>query len=1047
MPRSPSPPVQSVTDLPLHRHASVPLVLQYLLGVGVVALSFATHLALDPVLGAPVPFVFTLPALGVLACLLSPGPYWAAAALGLMATYGLIRQPNAGSVSPASAEAVGVAVYLATVLLIWIAARLAIRHGLRPAAAGDARQEKDELLQTVADGSATLLTYVDADLRYRFVNAAFCRYYGVAQHEVVGRHAAEVIGEARFAKLRPFVQRALAGETISYDAEIVFPSLGLRRIQIAYTPNVAPDGRVVGVTVAGNDVTDLVRSREAAAHLAAIVESTDDAVISKDLSGRIRTFNAAAERLFGYHAADIVGQHVTILFPSDRLDEEARILDRIRAGERVEHLETVRITSSGRRIDVSVTVSPIRDETGAIIGASSIARDITLRKAAEADLRRSEERLRIALEAGRMGTWDWDIATGAIAWSPALAAIFGLPPDGFCDGFDEYQRAIHPDDRDAVLAAIRASAMRGDDLHLEHRILRRDGRIAWVECRGRVILDADGGPRRMTGVCMDITARKQAEAQVAALADDLRRRVEELQTLLDLLPVGVAIATDASCTEMIGNKAACDMLGLPVGANVAARADDRDRLPVRFIKDGAEIPPHELTMQRAARLRQRISGEEYQFVRADGSVLDAWVFASPLFDDAGAVRGVLGTFVDITRRKRAEQELTRYQHRLEDLVRERTEQLEQSQNALRHSERMAALGAFAAGLGHDMTNLLMPIRARVESIEALAGDNHEIRADAAAIRGSLRFIESITRGLRLFAQDPEQDVEGVTDLRRWCCDVESLLRASLPKSFSFRCDIAPDVPTAPVAPHRLSQAVLNLVTNARDAVILDRGQDASAAIRLHAVPEDGGRLIRISVEDDGPGMPDHVRRHCLEPFFTTKRRAIGGTGLGLSIVHGVAQRAGGRVEIDSTPGRGTTVSIILPAAPPPPEDHPAGARRALITLADGRAAAFTASVLSALGYDPVATTIDDLIPDADRGPRRLDGELWITDATPHAASIAPAFLAAAPGRRIIALGGNGQWSDLGAITLPGTTSLVQLRRALDDALSPSTPPLHANAAR
>ncbi len=1044
MPRLPSPMVQSLLDLALHRRASAPLALQYLLGLGVVALSLALRMALDPVFGDRIPFIFTFIALGILAWFLSPGPYWAAAALGLVAAPFLFLETKFGVVPRSAAETARTTSYVLFALLLWIPARLAIRHSQHAAAATDASREKDQLLQTVADGSATLLAYVDADLRYRFVNAAFCRYYAVALHEVVGRSAAEVIGEARLAKLRPYLNRALAGEAISYDTEVSFPVLGPRRIQIAYTPNLAPDGRVVGITIAGNDVTDLARSREAAARLAAIIESTDDAVISKDLSGRIRTFNAAAERLFGYHAADVVGQNVIILFPPDRLGEEARILERIRAGERIEHLETVRITSSGRRIDVSITVSPIRDDAGAVIGASSIARDITLRKAAEADLRRSEERLRIALEAGRMGTWDWDVATGAVTWSPGLEAIFGVPPGGFGSGFEEYRRAIHPDDRDAVLAAIRGSAQRGDDLTLEHRILRRDGQTAWVECRGRVTLDADDGPRRMSGVCMDITARKQAEARVAALADDLRHRVEELQTLLDLLPVGVAIATDASCTVMIGNQAACDMLGLPTGANISACMAGGERYPVRFLRDGVEIPPHELTMQRSVRLRQRISGEEYQFVRADGSVLDAWVFASPLFDDAGAVRGVLGTFVDITRRKRAEQELTRYQHRLEDLVRERTEQLEQSQNALRHSERMAALGAFAAGLGHDMTNLLMPIRTRVESIEALAGDNPEIRADASAIRGSLRFIESITRSLRLFAQDPEQDVEGFTDLHRWCRDVEGLLRASLPKAFSFRCDIDPNTPPAPVAAHRLSQAVLNLVNNARDAITLDRGQDAEATIRLCAAPEDGGRLLRISIQDDGPGMPEHVRRHCLEPFFTTKRRAIGGTGLGLAIVHGVAQRAGGRVEIDSAPGRGATVSILLPAAPPPPDDRPMSARRALITLADGRAAAFTASVLTGLGYDPVATTLDALTPiGGGVGP---DGELWITDATPQAAPIAPAFLAAAPGRRIIAVGGNGQWSDLGAITLPDTSSLVQLRRALDEALAPSKPRLPANAA-
>src|SRR5690606_24381636 len=143
---------------------------------------------------------------------------------------------------------------------------------------------------------------------------------------------------------------------------------------------------------------------------------------------RIRTFNAAAERLFGYSAADVVGQPITILFPDDRPDEEPGILGLIRAGDRVEHLETVRLTRSGRRVDISLTVSPIRDAAGVITGASSIARDITHRKLAEADLRRSEERLRIALEAGKMGTWEWNIPTGAVTWSPSLEAIHGLAP-------------------------------------------------------------------------------------------------------------------------------------------------------------------------------------------------------------------------------------------------------------------------------------------------------------------------------------------------------------------------------------------------------------------------------------------------------------------------------------------------------------------------------------------------------------------------------------------------------------------------------------------
>jgi PAS domain S-box-containing protein len=133
------------------------------------------------------------------------------------------------------------------------------------------------------------------------------------------------------------------------------------------------------------------RAEEALAHLAAIVESSDDAILSKDLDGVIQSCNAAAERIFGYSAAELVGRPITILIPAERREEESNILDRLRRGERIDHFETVRMTKAGRAIDVSLTISPIRGPSGAIVGASKIARDITDRKRAEQALRRAQQ--------------------------------------------------------------------------------------------------------------------------------------------------------------------------------------------------------------------------------------------------------------------------------------------------------------------------------------------------------------------------------------------------------------------------------------------------------------------------------------------------------------------------------------------------------------------------------------------------------------------------------------------------------------------------------
>ena len=146
-------------------------------------------------------------------------------------------------------------------------------------------------------------------------------------------------------------------------------------------------------------MTDWKLAEQASRRLAAIVETSDDAIISKDLNGIIRSWNRAAEELFGYTAEEAVGKSITLLIPPDRLDEEPGILGRIRRGERIDHYETVRQRKDGSLLDISLTVSPIRDAKGNIVGASKIAREITLRKQMEAALLASEEQLAAELRA------------------------------------------------------------------------------------------------------------------------------------------------------------------------------------------------------------------------------------------------------------------------------------------------------------------------------------------------------------------------------------------------------------------------------------------------------------------------------------------------------------------------------------------------------------------------------------------------------------------------------------------------------------------------
>ena len=310
----------------------------------------------------------------------------------------------------------------------------------------------------------------------------------------------------------------------------------------------------------------------------------------------------------------------------------------------------------------------------------------------------------------------------------------------------------------------------------------------------------------------------------------------------------------------------------------------------------------------------------------------------------------------------------------------RTAQLEQSHERLRTAERLASIGTLAAGLGHDLGNTILPILCRLDSLEASSLPD-KATEDLGAVRQAVEYLRQLSRGLRLFALDPESESGGVTVLKDWWNDVSPLLRNALPQHIRLKGDFHGALPPVAVPAHRLSQAVLNLVANSAEAIQGEGG----VYVWAEALTQAG--FVRLGVADNGKGMSPEIRRHSLDPFFTTKKRGLS-TGLGLALVHAVAKGCGGSVEIDSSSGKGTSILLSLPVAEITWDAPDLLPREivAAITLADPRTRAYAELLLRSSGIE----THDD--------PESSD--LWITEQADRAKEYARKD----PARRVVLYG-------------------------------------------
>ena len=631
------------------------------------------------------------------------------------------------------------------------------------------------------------------------------------------------------------------------------------------------------------------RSRETAGQLQAVVQASPAAIVGFDREGRVILWNPAAERTFGWAAAEALGAFNPLVSEAQR-EEFLGYVGIALGGKGWRDVEIVRQRKDGSEIDVSVSSAPLKDGRGQAIGLVSVLADITERKRAEAAALEREERFRTLIENIPGAVYRCVVDEG---WtmeflSDDIEGITGYPASDFLGNEARtYASVIHPDDRDRVDEAIAEAVARRSDFVVEYRLVAADSSTRWAHEKGQPVFGEGGDLLCLDGVIIDVTERKEVE-------EELSRAKALLDSVVESIPVGLYVKDASDLTYVRVNPAAEQILGFREEELRGRRS--LDVFPPELAQ------PFEDWDREVLAGRSRVDAPEAPLALGGGEPKIVHTTKVPILDDAGRPAYLLGIAEDVTERRLAEQQR-------EALV----AQLEEQNEQLLELDRMK--DEFVALVSHELRTPLTSILGYLE----LALEEGELSADVqhfldVAQRNSnrlLRLVSDLLFIAQVQAGKLNLDV-GAVDLLRLVTEcAETALPRAVEKSVVLTVD-AGEAPAFRGDSTRLGQVLDNLVSNA----IKFTPDGGTIQVRLRS---DGSRAV-IEVEDSGLGIPEAELPHLFERFYrttTVTHLAIQGTGLGLPITMAIVEAHGGTIAVESVEGVGTTFRVELPLAEDP----------------------------------------------------------------------------------------------------------------------------------
>ncbi|MFP5223901.1 MAG: PAS domain S-box protein [Acidobacteriota bacterium] len=756
-----------------------------------------------------------------------------------------------------------------------------------------ARKETEELLHQFIEYVPAAIAMFDRDMRYLAVSRHWLKNFGL-EGPILGRSHYEIFPDLP-GHWKEIHRRCLEG-SVERVEEAFFERADGRAhwLKGEIRPWRKSSGAIGGIVISSVDITERKLAEEALRRseerLNLALDSGQMGMWEWDVQSQQSVWNVKEYELLGLPPGS-GNVHTDTFFSRvhpDDLEAFNRGLGKVMQ-EGSDWRDEYRIILPDGQVRWLAGVGRLlRGPDGQPLRMIGVNYDITERKRAEEALRRSEERLNLALDSGQMGMWEWDVQSQQSVWNVKEYELLGLPPGSGLVHTDTFFSRVHPDDLEAFNHGLAEVMMEGSDWRDECRIILPDGRVRWLAGVGRLLRDPDGQPRRMIGVNYDITERKLAE-------EDLRKARQESETravMLDstLNAIGEGLMVFGLGGEIVRMN--------PFAERVFRYTPEERTLPFRerlksldiTTEDGTSPSLEDLPGFRALR-GETVTGEVLCFQCQGDDPVWISVNAAPIRDQAGTLIGSIATFQDTTERKHIREQLLRAKEAAEKANRAKSE--------------------FLANMSHEIRTPMNGVLGMTDLVLLIKG----LPPQAAEYLGMLKQSGKALLNIINDILDISKIESGRAELVHEEFDLGAVLRTALSpllisatgKGLRLLQAVHPDVPDRLVGDQgRLCQILTNLVGNA--VKFTSRGQ-VSVSVGVQGRPDPESIRLLFRIDDSGIGIPANHLERIFESFAQVGGSAhakYGGTGLGLAISKSLVELMNGEIGVESMVGRGSS---------------------------------------------------------------------------------------------------------------------------------------------